>query len=162
MLFSWTVTHVSGNLWASLLLTFKHVSGKPGPLCSWPLNMCQVSLGLFLIIMKKERKLPRGTEVCCVLCCTCDSCQAPLALKRGWFYFIQTKKRLIYFIQTKKRFCFVLLIAFIWRYSPLLSRLTALACDSTWVNSLGVFCVHPTTMHSVTSCKATYLWCILV
>ena len=29
----------------------------------------------------------------------------------------------------------LLLIAFIWRYSPLSSRLTALACDSTWVNS---------------------------
>ena len=29
----------------------------------------------------------------------------------------------------------LLLIAFIQRYSPLSSRLTALACDSTWVNS---------------------------
>ena len=29
----------------------------------------------------------------------------------------------------------LLLIAFIYRYSPLSSRLTALACDSTWVNS---------------------------
>ena len=30
----------------------------------------------------------------------------------------------------------LLLIAFILRYSPLSSRLTALACDSTWVNSV--------------------------
>ena len=147
MLFSWTMTHVSGNLWASLLLTFKHVSGKPGPLLDYH---------------EERKKVTTGGLRSAVLCCTCDSCQAPLALKRGLFYFIQTKKRLIYCIQAKKRFCFVLLIAFIWRSSPLLSRLTVLACDSTWVDSLGVFCVHPTTMHSVTSCKATYIWCILI
>ena len=79
----------------------------------------------------------------------------------------------------------------IWRHlnphHPLSSRLTALACDSTRVNSfvlrvfdcplkwctysagmaaygstwncccLGAFCVHHTTVHRVTSCKATYV-----
>ena len=68
------------------------------------------------------------------------------------------------------------------------SRLTALACDSTWVISflwrvfeyppkwctysggmagatwncchIGAFCVHHTTMHHVTSCKATCVRCM--
>ena len=113
-----------------------------------------------------------------------------------------------------------LLMAFIKRHSPLSSRLTALAYDSTWVNSflsgflfyfialfsalekthcawmwfcmnewlfiariffisaggvltalawlgatwncchLGPFCVHHTTMHRVTSCKATHVRCM--
>ena len=71
------------------------------------------------------------------------------------------------------------------------SRLTALACDSTWVTSFFIahfwissevvylqrwhgwchmkllpfwrkFCVHHTTMHHVTSCKATYVRCMWV
>ena len=37
------------------------------------------------------------------------------------------------------RLCvYIILIAFIYHYSPLSSRLIALACDSTWVNSF--FC----------------------
>ena len=84
-----------------------------------------------------------------------------------------------------------LLIAFIQRCSPLLSRLTALACDSTWVNSFFIapfLTIHRsgvltalvwlvphesaavsapsvynhTTMHHITSCKATYVRCMRV
>ena len=83
----------------------------------------------------------------------------------------------------------MMMVAFIQRYSPLPSRLTVLACDSTWVTSfllrifeylpkwyiysagvagatwncsrLDAFCVHHTTMHHVTSCKATYVKCCM-
>ena len=85
-----------------------------------------------------------------------------------------------------------LMITYIALFSALLSRLTALACGSTWVTSFffiarflnihrsGVlecwhgwchmklqpsrrkFCVHHTTMHHVTSCKATYVRCMRV
>ena len=62
----------------------------------------------FWIIMKEERKLPWGIEVCCVLCCTCDSCQVPLAQKRGLFYFIQTKEVNLFYSDKKEvLFCFV-------------------------------------------------------
>ena len=78
-----------------------------------------------------------------------------------------------------------LMITYIALFSALLSRLTALACGSAWVTSFlqrifwistdvvylqcwhgwchmklqpsrHKFCVHHTTMHHVTSCKATY------
>ena len=84
-----------------------------------------------------------------------------------------------------------LMIAYIALFSALLSRLTALACGSTWVISFlyrvfwistevvclqrwhgwchmklqpsrRKFCVHDTTMHHVTSCKATYVRCMRV
>ena len=91
-----------------------------------------------------------------------------------------------------------MMIAYIALFSALLSRLTALACGSTWVTSfiarfcfvLFCFveyppkwctlqrwhgwchmklqpsrrksCVHHTTMHHVTSCKATYVRCMRV
>ena len=40
-----------------------------------------------------------------------------------------------YLLQTLIFYILLLLITFIYRCSPLSSRLTALACDSTWVNS---------------------------
>ena len=87
-----------------------------------------------------------------------------------------------------------LMIAYIALFSALLSRLTALACGSTWVTSfVALFffffwistevvylqcwhgwchmklqpsrrksCVHHTTMHHVTSSKATYVRCMRV
>ena len=85
-----------------------------------------------------------------------------------------------------------LMIAYIALFSALLSRLTVLACGSTWVTSFIVrfcswistevvylqrwhgwchmklqpsqckSCVHHTTMHHVTSCKATYIRCMRV
>ena len=84
------------------------------------------------------------------------------------------------------------MITYIALFSALLSRLTALACGSTWVTgflycfffkistevvylqrwhgwchmklqpSRRRFCVHHTTMHHVTSCKATYVRCLAV
>ena len=90
--------------------------------------------------------------------------------------------------------CFWLMTTYIALFSALLSRLTALACGSTWVTSfIALFffffltstevvylqcwhgwChmklqpsrhksfVHHTTMHHVTSCKATYVRCMHV
>ena len=82
-----------------------------------------------------------------------------------------------------------LMITYIALFSALLSRLTALACGSTWVTSFFFFfyihrsgvlkrwhgwchmklqpsrrklCVHHTTMHHVSSCKATYVRCMRV
>ena len=93
-------------------------------------------------------------------------------------------------------YCIVLqllmMIAFVQRYSPLSSSLTAFACDSQYMSdqlfiarflistkvvqlqrwhgwchmtllpSRRKFCVHHTTMHHVTSCKATYVRCMRV
>ena len=84
----------------------------------------------------------------------------------------------------------LMMIAYIALFSALLSRLTALPCGSTWVTSFIArfwistevvylqrwhgwchmklqpsrckFCVHHTTMHHVTSCKATYIRCMRV
>ena len=84
-----------------------------------------------------------------------------------------------------------LMIAYIVLFCALLSRLAALACGSTWVTSFlqrvfwistevvylqrwhgwchmklqlsrRKFCVHHTTMHHVTSCKAKYVRCMSV
>ena len=79
-----------------------------------------------------------------------------------------------------------LMITYITLFSALLSRLTALACGSTWVTSfIARFWIYPpkwctysagmtgatencsrlgahTTMHNVTSCKATYVRCMRV
>ena len=96
---------------------------------------------------------------------TRDAIRWHQAAKPKLFYWDITKAKLV-------SFTLLLLIAFIYRYSPLSSRLIALACDSAWVNSFlysAFLNIHrsgvltalawlvPHETAAITSCKATYV-----
>ena len=52
---------------------------------------------------------------------------------------------------------------FLFKYPPKWCTYSAGIADATWICCrLGAFCVHHTTMHHVTSCKATYVRCMRV